>query len=87
MMSTTQCTTNAAKCQHLGMVFDISIQRANALLAMSQSWTTLASQKERYDAIRKEEGPYAASYGRRTASSVDPEVIEKAAPPSAHSKV
>jgi hypothetical protein len=69
MISTTQCKTNAAECQHLGMVVDISIRRAAALLAMSRSWTTLAGQTERYDAIRKEEGPYAASYGRRTAVS------------------
>jgi len=75
MISTTQCKTNAAKCRHLGTVFDISAQRASALLAMSQSWTMLASQKERYDAIRIEEGPYAASYGRRTAPSVDPECV------------
>jgi hypothetical protein len=73
MISTTQCKTYAAECQHLGLVFDISIERATALLAMSQSWTTLADQKERYDAIRKEEGPWAASYGRQTVLSVDPE--------------
>jgi hypothetical protein len=73
MISTTQCRTNAAECRHLGTVVDISIQRATALLAMSQSWTALASQTERYDAIRKEEGPYAASYGRRAAPSADPE--------------
>jgi hypothetical protein len=64
MISTTQCKTYAAECQHLGMVFDISIRRATALLAMSRSWTELASQTEQYDAIRREEGPYAASYRR-----------------------
>jgi hypothetical protein len=67
MISTTQCNAYAAECQHLGMVFNISIQRSTALLAMSQSWTTLAAQTERYDAIRKKEGPYASSYGRPAA--------------------
>jgi len=75
MISTSQCRINAAECQRLGMVFDISIQRATALLAMSRSWTALAGQKERYDAVRKEEGPYAASYGRLTAVSADPEGV------------
>jgi hypothetical protein len=67
MMSTTQCKANAAECQHLGMAFNISIPRATALLAMARSWAALASQTERYDAIRKEEGPYAAAYGRQAA--------------------
>jgi hypothetical protein len=73
MISVSQCKTYASECQHLGMVSDISIQRGTALLAMSRSWSALASQTERYDTIRKEEGPYAASYGRQTARSVDPE--------------
>jgi|GEM_PF-2667762 len=71
MISTTQCKTYASECQHLGTVFDISIERATALLAMSRSWNVLANQMQRYDAIRKEEGPYAASYGRQAALSVD----------------
>jgi hypothetical protein len=73
MISTTQCKTYAAECQQLGTVSDISIPRATALLAMSRSWTALASQMAWYNAIRREEGPYAASYGRQTARSVDPE--------------
>jgi hypothetical protein len=76
MISTTQCKTNAAECQHLAMIFDISERRATALLAMSRSWAVLAGQTERYDAIRKEEGPFAASYGRPTELSVSPEGAE-----------
>jgi len=72
MIFTTQCKTYAAECHHRGTAFDISIQRGTALLAMSRSWTALAGQMEHYDAIRKEEGPYAASYGRLAALSVDP---------------
>ncbi len=71
MISTTQCKMYAAECQHLGTVFDISTQRATALLAMSRSWTVLASQMQHYDALRKEESPFAASYRRLAAQPVD----------------
>jgi hypothetical protein len=37
------------------MATDISIQRATILLAMSRSWDTLASEKDRYDSIMEEE--------------------------------
>jgi hypothetical protein len=39
----------------LGTNLAISIQRATILLAMSRSWSALATQSDRYDAIVKEE--------------------------------
>jgi hypothetical protein len=35
---------------------NISVQRANILTAMARSWTTLANQTDRYNALVKEEG-------------------------------
>lgn len=35
---------------------NISVQRANILVAMSRSWTTLAKQTDRYDALVKRDG-------------------------------
>jgi hypothetical protein len=35
---------------------NISIRRATILMAMHRRWETLANQKDRYDAILKEEG-------------------------------
>jgi hypothetical protein len=56
MITAAQCRTYAMDCQHRGIAAGISIRRATTLLAMSRSWSTLANQVERYDAILKEEG-------------------------------
>lgn len=56
MISGQQCRTYSAACVALGMSTNISVQRATVLLAMSRSWTTLATQKDRYDSILEEEG-------------------------------
>jgi hypothetical protein len=40
----------------LGTAANISPQRATILLAMSRSWTALAGQTDRYEAILKKEG-------------------------------
>jgi hypothetical protein len=56
MITAAQCRTYATDCQHRGIAAGISIRRATALLAMSRSWSVLANQVERYDAILKEEG-------------------------------
>lgn len=56
MISGQQCRIYSAACVALGMSADISIQRATILLAMSRSWTALATQKDRYDSILEEEG-------------------------------
>lgn len=55
MITAPQCRTYAMEWQLLGMRTEISVQRATILVAMSRSWTTLANQLERYDAIVKEE--------------------------------
>jgi len=56
MITAAQCRTYATDCQHRGIAAGISIRRATALLAMSRSWSALANQVERYNAILKEEG-------------------------------
>lgn len=56
MITAAQCRTYATDCQGRGMAAGISIRRASALLAMSRSWSALANQVERYNAILKEEG-------------------------------
>jgi len=56
MVSAEQCRAHSAECAALGMEPNISVQRANILTAMSRSWTTLANQTDRYDALVKREG-------------------------------
>jgi hypothetical protein len=56
MPTAEQCKTYAAQYQLLGREADISIQRATALMGISLSWTTLASQLDRLSAIMKAEG-------------------------------
>jgi hypothetical protein len=55
MISGQECRTYSADCETLGTNLAISMQRATILLAMSRSWTALATQSDRYDAIVKEE--------------------------------
>ena len=55
MLSAEQCKEFAANCARLGMQPNISVRRADILMAMSRSWTTLATQIERYEALVKEE--------------------------------
>jgi hypothetical protein len=50
-----QCRTYALDCQRLSAESGTSLQRATALMAMALSWTTLANQTKRYDAIVKDE--------------------------------
>jgi hypothetical protein len=56
MPTVEQCEAYAAECQSLGRKADVSIQRATALMGISQSWTVLASQLRRLADILKEEG-------------------------------
>ena len=56
MVTEIQCRIYAAECERLGVVRDISIQRATALMAMANSWQRLAADTGRYDAIVAEEG-------------------------------
>ena len=56
MISGQQCRTYSAACVALGMSTNISVRRATVLLAMARSWTTLATQKDRFDSILEEEG-------------------------------
>ena len=55
MPTAEQCKTYAAAYQRLGLEVEISIQRATALMGISQSWTTLASQLDRLSVITKNE--------------------------------
>jgi hypothetical protein len=55
MPTAEQCKTYAAKYQRLGLGVEISIQRATALMGISQSWTTLARQLDRLSVITKNE--------------------------------
>jgi hypothetical protein len=55
MPTAEQCKTYAAEYQRLGLEIEISIQRATALMGISQSWTTLARQLDRLSVITKNE--------------------------------
>jgi hypothetical protein len=55
MPTAEQCKTYATEYQRLGLEVEILIQRATALLRISQSWTTLASQLDRLSVITKNE--------------------------------
>lgn len=50
-----QCRAYAFDCQRLSAEPGTSLQRATALMAMALSWTTLADQTKRFDAIVKDE--------------------------------
>jgi hypothetical protein len=49
------CRTYCAQCMALGMQPNISVQRAAILSAMGRSWTTLANQMDRYEAVLQDE--------------------------------
>jgi hypothetical protein len=55
MQTAEQCRTFAAEYQHLGREADISIQRATALMGISNSWTVMAYQLDRLSGITKDE--------------------------------
>ena len=55
MTTVSQCEAHAAEYQARGTAPDISIQRATALMSISQSWTTLAGQLDRLAQIIKDE--------------------------------
>jgi len=55
MTTANQCEAYAAEYQARGTAPDISIQRATALMSISQSWTTLAGQLDRLAQIIKDE--------------------------------
>jgi hypothetical protein len=54
MISGQQCRTYSSACVALGNQH-LSSTRDGPFLAMSRSWTTLATQKDRYDSILEEE--------------------------------
>jgi hypothetical protein len=55
MQTSKQCQAYAAEYQILGMVRDISIRRATALMGISRSWVTLAHQLDRLAEIERDE--------------------------------
>ena len=56
MITAQQCRDYSANCLTLGTKPNLSVQRGTVLLAMARSWTALANQRDRYDAIMIEEG-------------------------------
>ena len=56
MSDASECRAHAEGCTRLGKDPDISMQRATALFLMSQTWTDLAKQTDKYDALVTEEG-------------------------------
>jgi hypothetical protein len=56
MLNAQGCRDFAATCLTLGAKPNLSVQRVTILTAMARSWTTLANQRDRYDAIVIEEG-------------------------------
>ena len=61
MTTANQCEAYAAEYQARGTAPDISIQRATALMSISQSWTTLAGQLDRWRKYSKTRMRKAAS--------------------------
>lgn len=55
MLSSLQCRTYSSGCLALAKAATESLPRAKILLAMSQSWSVLANQTDRYESIVKEE--------------------------------
>jgi hypothetical protein len=55
MISLAQCRTYSAEYRQQATAADISIQHATILMAMANSWTSLANQTERYHEIRDSE--------------------------------
>lgn len=55
MPGESQCREYATECQRLSTLAGTSTQRATLLMAMTVSWTTLADQMRRYDAMLNEE--------------------------------
>jgi hypothetical protein len=51
-----QCRDYSADCLTLSTKLNLSVQRRTILLVMARSWTALANQTDRYDAIIIEEG-------------------------------
>ena len=55
MVTSDQCRTYANEHKVLGIAADISIQRATAHMGISRSWTLLASEMKRLEAVIDEE--------------------------------
>jgi hypothetical protein len=56
LLSAMECRTNSETCRLFGVAPKISLQQAAIYLAMANSWTTLAGQKDQLSAIVKVEG-------------------------------
>ena len=54
-ISAQECRSYCAQCMTLGMEPNLSLQRAAILSEMVRSWTTLANQMDRYEAILQDE--------------------------------
>jgi hypothetical protein len=55
MLTAAECRAHSEECVKLAKDPGIPYQRATILFAMSRNWTTLAGQRDRYDALLKEE--------------------------------
>jgi Zn-finger nucleic acid-binding protein len=55
-MTADDCRACSAIWLQRGKAENISIRRATILMALHRSWETLANQKDRYEAILKDEG-------------------------------
>jgi len=55
MVTSDQCRTYSNEHKVLGIAADISIQRATAHMGISRSWTLLASEMKRLEAVIDEE--------------------------------
>jgi hypothetical protein len=54
-ISSQECRSYCAQCMTLGMEPNLSLQRAAILSEMVRSWTALANQMDRYEAILQDE--------------------------------
>jgi hypothetical protein len=55
MLTAAECRAHSEECVTLAKDAKISYSRATILMAMSRNWTALAGQRDRYDALVKEE--------------------------------
>ena len=55
MLTAAECRAHSEECVTLAKDPSITYSRATILFAMSRNWTALAGQRDRYDALLKEE--------------------------------
>jgi hypothetical protein len=63
-MTSRECREQADRFAALSLAGGLSVRRATILMAIADSWTRLAVQLDRLDALEADEKPQGASGGR-----------------------